>query len=310
MSSYCLFQEPWWLDAVSPGQWLSLEARRGDELAARMPIVLRRKYGLRIIRQPPLTPMLGPWVRSAAGARAKDLSAQRKLFDQIIDQLPEWDYFEANFHHRIADWLPFYWRGFKQTTLYTYVLQDTSSTERLWRGLRENVRRNIRNAEKRVSIRVDLSLDAFLDLAELTFARQKRNLPFERALFHRIDAACAARGARQMFFAEDAEGRLHAAIYLVADAEYVYYLLGGADPRLRSSGAQILLLWEAIKYASEIGRRFDFEGSMIEPIERVFRAFGAVQVPYMQVYAARPLADAILHLLPRRLVVGAARRLR
>jgi hypothetical protein len=309
MSSYCLFQEPWWLDAVSPGQWLSLETRRNDGLAARMPIVLRRKYGFRIIRQPPLTPTLGPWVRPANGPSTKYLGEQRKLFDEIIDQLPEWDYFEANFNHRIGDWLPFYWRGFKQTTLYTYMLQDTSSIDRLWRGLRENVRRNVRNAEKRVSIRDDLPVDAFLDLAELTFARQKQDLPFKRALFHRIDAACAARGARRMFFAEDAERHLHAAIYLVVDAEYVYYLLGGADPQLRSSGAQTLLFWEAIKFASEIGRRFDFEGSMIEPIERVFRAFGAVQVPYLQVYAARPLADAILRLVPRHLMVGVARRL-
>jgi hypothetical protein len=229
--------------------------------------------------------------------------------DEIIDQLPEWDYFEANFNHRINDWLPFYWRGFKQTTLYTYVLPDTSNIDRLWRGLRENVRRNIRNAEKRVSIRTDLTVDAFLDLAELTFVRQNLDLPFTRALFHRIDGACAARGARQVFFAEDAEGRLHAAIYLVIDEEYVYYLLGGADPTLRSSGAQSLLFWEAIKFASELGRQFDFEGSMIEPIERVFRAFGAVQVPYLQVYAARPLADAILHLVPRHLMVGVARRL-
>jgi hypothetical protein len=44
-----------------------------------------------------------------------------------------------------------------------------------------------------------------------------------------------------MFFAQDAEGRIHAALYLVWDASYAYYLLGGADPRLRGSGAQSLL---------------------------------------------------------------------
>lgn len=40
--------------------------------------------------------------------------------------------------------------------------------------------------------------------------------------------------------------------------------------------------------------KFDFEGSMIEPIERVFRAFGATQVPYLQVYGAAPLTSALL----------------
>lgn len=309
MSSHCLFQEPWWLDAVAPGAWVSLEVRRGQELAARMPIVLRRKYGFRIIRQPPLTPTLGPWIGPGGGSVAKQLSEQKKLFNELIDQLPRWDYFQVNFNHRISNWLPFYWRGFEQTTLYTYILQDTSKLDRIWRGLQESVRRNIRSAEKQLSIRTDLPVSAFLDLAELTFARQGQNLPFKRSLFCRIDEACAVRGARQVFFAEDAERRLHAAIYLVIDSEYVYYLLGGADPQLRSSGAQNLLFWEAIKFASETGRRFDFEGSMIEPIERVFRAFGAVQVPYLQVYGARPVAKAVLQVFPRGIIANLARRM-
>jgi len=78
------------------------------------------------------------------------------------------------------------------------------------------------------------------------------------------------------------------------DTSYAYYLLGGADPRLRSSGAQSLLFWEAIKLASRKNLKFDFEGSMIEPIERVFRAFGAVQVPYLQIYGAAPLVKILL----------------
>ena len=97
-----------------------------------------------------------------------------------------------------------------------------------------------------------------------------------------------------MFFAVDGDSRIHAALYLVRDADYAYYLLGGADPRLRNSGAQLLLFWEAIKLAATLNVKFDFEGSMIEPIERVFRAFGAVQVPYMKVYGARPLVQILL----------------
>ena len=59
--------------------------------------------------------------------------------------------------------------------------------------------------------------------------------------------------------------------------------MGGGDPALRTSGASSLCLWQAIKLAGEMGKSFDFEGSMIEPIERLFRAFGARQTPYMRV---------------------------
>jgi hypothetical protein len=222
------------------------------------------------------------------------IAEQKELFNSLIDQLPRWDYFESYFNHRITNWLPFYWRGFKQTTRYTYILDDLSNTAAVWKGLRAEVRTQIRKAERQLSVRTDLSIDHLLDVVELTFRRQGRQLPFERDLVRRIDEACLERGARHALFATDAEERIHAALYLVRDAEYAYYLLGGADPRLRSSGAQLLLFWEAIRLAETLNLKFDFEGSMIEPIERVFRAFGAVQVPYMKVYGARPLVQILL----------------
>lgn len=59
--------------------------------------------------------------------------------------------------------------------------------------------------------------------------------------------------------------------------------MGGSDPDLRNSGANSLCMWEAIKFASTATKAFDFEGSMIEPVERFFRAFGARQKPYFQI---------------------------
>jgi len=301
MTSYCIFQEPWWLEAVAENAWRSLEVVRNDQIVARMPIVLSRKFGFRVIRQPPLTPTLGPWIRPSTADPAKRIAREKVLFNDLIDQLPAWDYFEVSFHHGLTNWLPFYWRGFEQTTRYTYILEDVFDMERVWCGLQESVRRNIRKARKVLSVRTDLSVDRVLDLTDLTFLRQGHRLTFKRDLVRRIDAACATRDARRMFFAEDAKGQVHAALYVVTDAECAYYLLGGADPKFRGSGAQNLLLWEAIRFASERGVKFDFEGSMIEPIERVFRAFGALQAPYLQVYGAKPVAKILLQTLPRAL---------
>jgi hypothetical protein len=259
-----------------------------------MPIVARRICGLTMIRQPPLTPTLGPWIELPGTTMAKRLAEEKKLFNDLLDQLPKWDYIQLNFNHRITNWLPFYWRGLKQTTRYTYILNDVSDLGQVWLGLQANVRRHICNAERRLTIRNDLSVETFLDVVELTFSRQGRKLPFQRELFRSVEKACVAQDARRMFFAQDSERRIHAALYLVWDANYAYYLLGGADPRLRGSGAQSLLFWEAIKHASSKNLKFDFEGSMVEPIERVFRAFGAVQVPYLQIYGAAPLAKVLL----------------
>ena len=40
---------------------------------------------------------------------------------------------------------------------------------------------------------------------------------------------------------------------------------------------------KAIKFSSEVTKQFNFEGSMIKPIERFFRAFGAKQIPYFEI---------------------------
>ena len=160
-----------------------------------------------------------------------------------------------------------------------------SDQQKLWNSFRENIRREIRKAERRyqLMVRTDLGVHAFLQLNAQTFKRQGHNIPYSKNLVARLDDACVERHARRIFIAEDAQGRAHAGIYLVWDHNSAYYLMGGGDPELRTSGATSLCMWEAIKFASSVTKSFDFEGSMIEPIERFFRAFGAEQTPYFAV---------------------------
>jgi hypothetical protein len=99
-----------------------------------------------------------------------------------------------------------------------------------------------------------------------------------------------------MLFAVDEADRLHAVAYGVWDEQGAYYLLGGGDPELRNSGATSLLLWELILRAREVTDVFDFEGSMIEPLERFFRSFGARQTPYLYVSRESARGSAALAL--------------
>jgi Acetyltransferase (GNAT) domain len=100
----------------------------------------------------------------------------------------------------------------------------------------------------------------------MTYERQGMSMPYSAEQIRRLDAACSARGVRRILLAEGVDGTPHAAVYLVWDAESAYSLMSGNDPHLRSSGAISLLRWEAIKFASQVTRRFDFEGSMLQPV--------------------------------------------
>jgi Acetyltransferase (GNAT) domain len=279
-----IFQQPWWLDALAPGAWSAVEIRREGKLQARLPYVMDRRMGLTLLRQPPLTPFLGPWIRPSEGKYATQLSYQKELYTELIEQLPTHDYFSQTFHYSVENWLPFYWQGFQQTTRYTYVIDDLTNLDHVWSEFPKDMRYSIRKATKRgVRVHSEYGIDKFLDINELTFSRQGLPLPYSRAFVHRMDDACSARSARKIFFAEDDGGRIHAAAYIVWDERSVYALMAGEEPELRTSGAMSLVWWEVFKFSQQVACRFDFSGSMIESIERFLRAFGGRQVPYFYV---------------------------
>jgi CelD/BcsL family acetyltransferase involved in cellulose biosynthesis len=277
-----LFQQPWWLDAVAPGGWDAVVVIENGETIGRLPFVRKRRLGLTILTQPLLTPFLGPWVRAEAGKYHTRLAREHEILTSLIDTLPDHDILMQSCHYSVKNCLPFYWRGFSQSTNYSYVLDDLDDHAKIWAGFRENIRREIRKAECHVSIRALDDIDTFIALNRMTFERQGMSPP-STDLVRRVDAACSARGARRMFLAQGTDGAPHAVLYLVWDHASAYYLMSGSDPRRRTSGAMSLLMWEAIKYASEVTRRFDFGGSMLQRLERFFRAFGARQVRYARV---------------------------
>ena len=84
-----------------------------------------------------------------------------------------------------------------------------------------------------------------------TYRRQHRGLPYDPAVLDRVVAASLSRERGTVLTAVDGEGRVHASLFCVWDDRRAWYLGGGGDPELRSSGAGSLLMWELIKHASK-----------------------------------------------------------
>lgn len=275
-----LFHQPWWLEAVAPGHWSAVEVREGGLLRARLPYVTWKRYGLNLITRPPLTPTLGPWLEPSKAKQARRLRREKDLIEALLAQLPQASRTSITCQPSFVNVLPFHWAGFDLAVRFTYLLPDLSDMDAIWDGLDSNIRSDIRKAERSLRVTTDLSLDQFLETYEKTFLRQGQSLPLRHTWYHRLDQALETVGRRRMFFAVDSQERVHAVAYLVWDDQRAYYLLGGGDPALRNSGASSLLIWKAIQFSATVSRSFDFEGSMVEAIERFFRGFGAVQTPY------------------------------
>ncbi len=159
-----LFSKDWWLDTVCGHEnWDVVVIEKGGLIAATLPYMRTKRYGLCFITMPPLTKALGPWLRAYDGKIAAEYAHQKELFTKLIQSLPRFDYFCQNFHPNITNWLPFYWQGFKQTTWYTYVLDDLGDLQTIFSGFQGNIRREIKKAEQRYKLRIrwDINIDNF-----------------------------------------------------------------------------------------------------------------------------------------------------
>jgi GNAT acetyltransferase-like protein len=283
-----IFQQPWWLDAVAPGRWGEVTCEQDGRVVARLPYVVRGRPRYRMLTQSSLMQTLGPWVEPSTAKPARALGREHELLAELESKLPPARAFLQQFSPLMLNALPFHWAGYRIDVHYTYRLEGIDSEERIWDGLRDNIRREIRKARKRVEIVEDLGPDRFHDVFSKTYERQHIPAPHSLAEVERLDAACASRAAGTMLFARDDEDRIHAVVWVVWDKHAAYYLLAGGAPDLRNSGAASLLAWEAIRRASAVTDVFDFHGSMLQPVERFFRAFGSRQTPYLSVTRMSP----------------------
>jgi hypothetical protein len=296
-TSYCLFQEPWWLNLTTEGHWEEAVVANNQGVIARLPYRKLHRYGATILTQPRLTPYGGPWFRPSSAKPANQFSERQKLTAELLSQLPRCDLFSQNLWPEISDWLPFYWDGYSQRTSYTNWLRDLSSPDALWAGFLEGTRREVRKAQTRVQVVVSDDVDRLCDLHERTFSRQGLTPPRERAFLRRVAEGAVRQGHARITFALDEAGHAHAVNLLVFDERSAHYLIGGSDPSHRTSGGASLLMWDAIQFAASRSRLFDFEGSMVEGVARFFRGFGSELIPISHVFrtSRRAALVAALH---------------
>jgi hypothetical protein len=275
------FATSWWLEAAAPGRWRPNTVERQGVVVAAWPTVVRRSRWGDIHTGAALTPYLGP-ILSGGESLHRRRSREAEQLEDLLAQLGRFAHVEARCNPAFDYWTPLHWHQFSQTTHYTWRLSDVSDTEAVFARLRENLRREVRKARKQGVVVEDGTLADYLRLHERGAERQDRldEARSNRGAIERLEAAASGHGAGELLIARDGGGRLHSGGFYVHDARWTYYLLGASDPELRTSGAASLVMWTAIERAAARGTGFDFEGSMLRPVERFMRAWGGEPAPY------------------------------
>jgi lipid II:glycine glycyltransferase (peptidoglycan interpeptide bridge formation enzyme) len=281
-STIPIFSRDWWLDAVAGEEsWDVLLVEKGDEIVAALPYMIKRMYIVKFITMPKLTQTAGIWLRYPRDQRYMDkLSYEKEIFSKIIEKIPKVDYFSQNFHYEITNWLPFYWKGYSQTTRYTYVIDDLKDVDLIYENFDRSKKKDVKKAKKIVKVGFDLSAREFYENHKLTLSKQGQEISYSYELFEKIYNSAYSQESGRIIWAKGENDNLHSALFVIWDEKSAYDLISTIDPEYRNSGSASLLILEMIKYLSNKTEKFDFEGSMIENVERSFRKFGATQKPY------------------------------
>ena len=298
-----VFQQAWWLDAVCEGkEWDALLASDGDRTLAALPCLIRHRAGMRYIIQPQLTQFSGPLFFPP-----DDLSPRRRPdFEHnacrlLIEGLKtlRLAYFCQRFAPEVTDWLPFHWEGFKQTTRYTYRIDNISDPARVFDEFDRSKERQRRIRRIADLYTVDTNIDSttFSQFHNDYWRSRGKHDITPDALMRRVIDTATARDQGITLGLRDADGKLKAAWFAVYDSRCAHALLSAKAPDAQSADITALLIWRMIEALSGRTVAFDFEGSMDQNLEYFYRSFGARQVPLLEVSRiSNPLFHIILRL--------------
>ena len=245
---------------------------------------------------PPLTQNIGIWMTPEI---KHDYGKQKAVINELFARLPPCYTFEQNLSPANDYILPFRWLGCCMEPGFSYRLTDLSDCDKIYQCFNKTAKKNIKYARNKTTIYSETHLDVLLKLLDKTYEAQGRKNPADKHLIQKIVETCDASEHGKYLEARDSDGNVHSCAYFVYDEQVCYYLIGASDSRFRSSGAQSLVLWEGIQFASKHSHIFDFEGSMVEGIENFFRQFGGVCTPFYTISKRSFLQEVILAAKPR-----------
>ena len=259
----------------------------------------QRRFGVRVLRNPPYTPHVGPFYEPRATNLAVRTDEQRAVVESMADYLAASGaaVMSLGLSLGITDCLPFYWRGWKVVPHYTYRIDLGQDKEMLLAAMSTERRKNVRKSRADgVTVVETADTSIMRSLVMETFERQKISISL--AEIDRIFSGFPP-GENSYCFLSLLNGRPIAGVYVVHDTRTAYYLMGGySDDAHHGAGA--LAMWHAILKAKELGLKvFDFEGSVIPPIERYFRGFGGALTPIFSVHKAWLPIEMALKMIPK-----------
>jgi|GEM_PF-671711 len=272
-----VFHTPEWLDIVC-GQngWDVSLYEPGQIIQGILPYQLSKYFTRPVIRQPLLTPYLGPHIfypNDACTDRAKS-KFYRRACKELIEQLPTTDFCRIICMHHIVDPLPFIWNGYQSQYSCTYIIPK-SEPKIVWENIYPETRKKIRSSQEIITIKEDQNIDLFYERHQALNKQKGIQTNYNLKQLQQIFELLHTKESFKILSAFDVHNKWSSSILTIADHNMKYYLLGARDTS-KKDNSMYALWWASIQ--EHINQKaFNFEGSIHPDIARVYQSFGAEQ---------------------------------
>lgn len=284
-----IFSQPWWLDVVSEeGNWDVILYEEKKEVVAAFPFFYKKKGFLKIIVQPKFTQKLGPIIMN-------NTSGTTKILNHFINNMPNYNYMDINWHHQYKNWLPFYWNKFSQETMYTCIIKDLDKIDHVYKNFSQNRKHDI-NKSKASNLKINFDLDAKLFFREHEKNLRKRNfkISYKEKFLENLFLSCKENNSGRLIGISDHNNNYLSICFIVWDSDYAYLIGLSSDPDKIKSGATSMLIFESLKFLRNKAKNFDFEGSMNQNIYSFYKSFGSERYEYYKIKSFKPKIIEIL----------------
>ena len=276
-----LFLKPWYLDACFKDEWEPVLVYKKTQLigASAIPKSHNRKF-FRVAKNKVLFPYLAVWTHSIPNQTYHSLGSREHEVLGVLASHLDSNFDRVNFrlYHDLSNWLPFYWKGFTESSVYTYIVKSSAEKDDFRKAYSASTRQTIKKGlQQGIYVEHSKELSILKEQVLMTFEKKGVSFQADFDYVYRVVNESFKNNSADLLLGKSAEGVVHCAVLIIKDDKMSYYMLGGSNPEMRSSGAVSVVMDYAIESSLKEGLHFNFEGSMLEGVSEFFRSFGATR---------------------------------
>ncbi len=263
-------------------KWQAVVVMEGTQIVAAFPFALKTKATIQYGLQPYFSQYLGILFLDKSENASKRLEFQKKAIQLIHENIPpSAKYLSYNFAPEFDYELPLIWLGWDQKSLFTYWVDIRKGYNVFLGECASHVRREIKKSDSTgLVIKMENNPETVINILKTAKPEAVRQISP-----HFFEALCA--NARHYFDAGksccligyDGDTPIAGIIYFFHGRKMIYYQ-GSTLPAYKNAGIMSKIIAESVRLNEGKYDYLDFDGSMIEAIERFFRGFGATPVRY------------------------------